>query len=200
MYLTKRQKQILDYIREYIGVEGYAPTLEEIGARFGLSSPATVYKHVQQLVRKGYLRKAKHQGRGLELVDVESEKTIAVPLRGQLAGGEELEPDGHTRTISLPPGFAGHSPLFALEISGDELMDELLDDGDLLVIEERTSARNGETVVATVDGRQATVGRYFLEQGLVRLQRRSNGAEPILAPESRVQVEGVVVGLVRRYV
>jgi len=199
MYLTKRQKQILDYIREYIELEGFAPTLEEIGARFGLSSPATVYKHVQQLVRKGYLRKAKHQGRGLELVDVESEQTIAVPLRGRLAGGGPVESGERTRTVSLPPGFSGRSPLFALEVSGDELAGELLGDGDLLVIEERTNARDGETVVATVDGGDATVGRYYLESGLVRLQCRSNGDEPILAPETRVRVEGVVVGLLRRY-
>lgn len=199
MYLTKRQKEILDYIRAYIEQREYAPTLEEIGAQFGLSSPATVYKHVQQLVRKGYLRKAKHQGRGLELVDVAAEKTIVAPLRGQLGKSTALDVGSANRSVNLPPGFAGSSPLYCLEVCGDELKDELLVDGDLLVIEERTAASNGETVVAVLQDRQATVGRYYLERGLVRLQQRALGSEPVFLPETQVRVTGVVVGLLRRY-
>lgn len=199
MYLTKRQKEILEYIRHYIEAEDYAPTLEEIGSHFGLSSPATVYKHVQQLVRKGYLRKAKHQGRGLEMVDVAAERTITAPLRGQLANGHSVESPEATRTVNLPPGFAGNSPVFVLQVRGDQLAGELLVDGDLLVIEERTAVRNGETVVALLDDKRATVGKYYLERGLVRLQQRGVGAEPLFVPETQVNVQGVVVGLLRRY-
>lgn len=199
MYLTKRQKQILDYISAYVGDRGYAPTLEEIGGHFGLSSPATVYKHVQQLVRKGYLRKAKHQGRGLEIVNTDSEQTIVAPLRGQLQPGYPLSLAAATDAVSLPPGFSSSSPLFVLEVRGDAMADELLSDGDLLVVEERIQARNGETVVALLQEDRATVGRYFRERGLVRIQRRGMSAEPVFLPETQVRVQGVVVGMMRRY-
>lgn len=199
MYLTKRQKQILDYIASYLSERGYAPTLEEIGANFGLSSPATVYKHVQQLVRKGYLRKAKHQGRGLELVDVAAEQTIVAPLRGELRPGHPMSALESTETVNLPPGFSATSPVFVLEVRGDTMADELLTDGDLLVVEERTQARNGETVVAMLQEGRVTVGRYFRERGLVRIQRRGVSADPVFLPETQVEIHGVVVGMMRRY-
>lgn len=199
MYLTKRQKQILDYIGEYLETRGYAPTLEEIGDHFGLSSPATVYKHVQQLVRKGYLRKARHQGRGLELVDVDGERTITAPLRGRVDGGHPLQEPEATETVSLPPGFAAESPVFVVEVDGDGMADELLTDGDLLVVEERDDVRNGETVVAVVDGDRTIVGRFFRDADRVRVLSRRSDAEPLECADSQCRIEGVIVGMLRRY-
>lgn len=198
MYLTKRQKEILDFISGYVARQGFAPTLEEIGAHFGLSSPATVYKHVEQLVRKGYLRKAKHQGRGIELVDVDAEQTIRAPVRGRMRAGRMLRAGDSGETVSLPPGFAAGAPLFVVRIEDDDLSDELLIGGDLLIVEERREPREGETVIAVLDNDGTTVGRYFQDTGVVRLGRAAAG-RPGVAPDQQISVTGVVVGLLRRY-
>ncbi len=199
MYLTKRQKQILDYISGYLKAEGYAPTLEEIGDHFGLSSPATVYKHVQQLVHKGYVRKAKHQGRGIQLVDTKPPRGVEVPLLGQIAGGQPLEPIRPAESVTLPASFAAAGPLYALRVKGKSLADELLLDGDLLVIEDRSVAADGDTVVLVLGDQVAAVGRFFRESGHVRLEGSHGSSEPLYVPESRVRVRGVIVGLLRHY-
>ncbi len=199
MYLTKRQKEILDYIRDYLKAEGYAPTLEEIGAHFGLSSPATVYKHVQQLVQKGYVRKAKHQGRGIELVENDSARGVEIPLLGRIAGGRPLEAIRPAESVSLPSSFAAAGPLYALRVNGSSLSDELLLDGDVLVIEDRSIAADGDTVVLVLGDQLTAVGRFFRESGHVRLEPSHGGGEPLYVPESRVRVRGVIVGLLRHY-
>ena len=198
MYLTKRQKEILDYISGYLKAEGYAPTLEEIGAHFGLSSPATVYKHVQQLVQKGYLSKAKHQGRGIQLVDTKLARGVEVPLLGQIAGGHPLEPI-RPAEVNLPSSFAAGGPLYALRVKGNSLADELLLDGDLLVIEDRSIATDGDTVVLVLGDQLAAVGRFFQEPGHVRLEPSHGAGESLYLPESQVRVRGGVVGLLRHY-
>ncbi len=199
MYLTKRQKETLDYITGYLSEHGYAPTLEEIGSYFGLSSPATVYKHVQQLVHKGYLRKARNQGRGLELVEVEPLRTIEAPLLGQLVAGRSLEAIRPARTVNLPPEFNSLAPIYVLRVRGDWLNDEQLADGDLLVVEDRSTAENGETVVALLRDDLPAVGRIYREAGGVRLQPAHPGREPLWLPEGQLQIRGVLVGLLRRY-
>lgn len=199
MYLTKRQKETLDYIAAYLSERGYAPTLVEIGSHFGLSSPATVYKHVQQLVHKGYLRKARHQGRGLELVEVKPQRTIEAPLLGQLVAGRSLEAIRPARTVSLPPEFNSLVPLYVLRVRGNWLNDEQLADGDLVIVEDRSKAEDGETVVALLDNDLPAVGRIYREAGGVRLQPARPGREPLWLPEGQLQIRGVVVGLLRRY-
>jgi len=199
MYLTKRQKEILDYVCEYLDAHGYAPTLHEIGERFGLSSPATVYKHVEQLVQKGYLRKAAHQGRGIELVDPEPVRTIEVPLLGQVAAGRPIEATTETRMLNIPPDFVGHRPTYALRVRGNSLIDEHIRDGDFLIVEDRSTADNGETVIALLAGEDVTLKKYYREGTSIRLQPANAAIEPLSVDEDDVRIRGVVVGVMRRY-
>ena len=199
MYLTKRQKEILDYVREHIDAHGYAPTLQEIGVRFGLSSPATVYKHVEQLVQKGYLRKAAHQGRGIELVDPEPIRTIEVPLLGQVAAGRRIEAIGAAEILNIPPDFVARRPTYALRVRGNSMIDEQIRDGDYVIVEDRSKPNNGETVIALLAGEEATLRKYYREGSSIRLQPANAALEPLVVDEHDVRIHGVVVGLMRRY-
>ena len=199
MYLTKRQKQVLDYIAGFLDERGYAPALEEIGEHFGLSSPATVYKHVQQLVSKGYLSKARNQGRGLELTNGRDAEVCEAPLRGVLTGGPPSEMLETIETIDLPPAFATGEPVYALRVRGNSMLDDLLVDGDILVLEDRVDPRDGETVLVVLQDRRTAVRRYYCEKGVVRLQPRRLDGTATLVPEHQVRVQGVVVGLLRSY-
>ena len=199
MYLTKRQKEILDFIREYLDEEGYAPTLQEIGASFGLSSPATVYKHVEQLVQKGYLRKAPHQGRGIQLVDPEPIRTIEVPLLGQVAAGGPIEAVADPEMINLPPEFVGRRPTYVLRVRGNSMIEEQIRDGDYVIVEDRSTAENGETVIALLSEENATLKKYFREGPLIRLQPANPAMEPLIVSEEEVRIQGIVIGVMRRY-
>ncbi len=199
MYLTKRQKEILDYVRDHVGEHGYAPTLQEIGVRFGLSSPATVYKHVEQLVRKGYLRKAPNQGRGIQLVDPEPVRTVEVPLLGQVAAGRPIEAVTATETLNLPPDFVGRKPTYVLRVRGNSMIDEHIRDGDLVIVEDRTAAENGETVIALLQGERATLKKYYREGSTIRLQPANPTIEHLFVDEADGRIQGVVIGIMRRY-
>ena len=199
MYLTKRQKEILDFVREEVAHNGYAPTLQEIGVRFGLSSPATVYKHVEQLVQKGYLRKAPHQGRGIQLVDPEPVRTVEVPLLGQVAAGRPIEAVAEPETVNLPPDFVGRKPTYVLRVRGNSMIDEHIRDGDYVIVEDRGNAENGETVIALVNGENVTMKKYYREGERIRLQPANAAVEPLLVGEHQVRVQGVVIGVMRRY-
>lgn len=198
MYLTKRQKEILDFVREHVGERGYAPTLQEIGDRFGLSSPATVYKHVEQLVKKGYLRKAPHQGRGIQLVDPEPVRTVEVPLLGQVAAGRSIEAMVEPETINLSPDLVGLKPTYALRARGNSLVDEHIRDGDVIIVEDRTAAEDGETVIALLRGERATIKRFHRNGPMIRLQPANPTIEPLFVAEREVRIHGIVIGLIRR--
>ncbi len=199
MYLTKRQKEILDYVRSYLGEHGYAPTLQEIGVQFELSSPATVYKHVEQLVQKGYLRKAAHQGRGLQLVDPEPIRTIEVPLLGQVAAGRPIEAIAEPEMINLPPDFVGRKPTYVLRVRGNSMIDEQISDGDYFIVEDRTTADYGETVIEMLGDEEVTLKKYYREGKNIRLQPANPAMEALIIDESKVRVQGVVIGVMRRY-
>jgi len=199
MYLTKRQKETFDFIAEYVRENGYAPTLEEIGEHFGLSSPATVYKHVQQLVAKGYLRKTRHQGRGIEIVESGGAQAFSAPVLGEIAAGRPVEAAGQSETIELPPAFSSTSPVYLLRVRGRALEEELLTNGDLLIIEDRPTARDGEVVLAVLRGDVTAVGRYYREPSHVRLEPTAGGREPLYLPDGQIHVRGVIVGVIRSY-
>ncbi len=199
MYLTRRQKEVLDFVGQHVGQHGYAPTLQEIGSRFGLSSPATVYKHVEQLVQKGYLRKAPHQGRGIELIDPEPVRTIEVPLLGQMVAGRPIEALTSAETLNLPPDFIGRKPTYALRVRGNSMIDEQIRDGDLVIVEDRATPENGETVIAVLHGEQVTLKKFFREGSMIRLQPANPTSEPLLVDEADVRIRGVVIGVIRRY-
>jgi len=202
MPLTRRQSQILDYIREYCDEFGYAPTLQEIGAQFGLSSVATVHKHVSQLVDKGYLRRERRNAsRDLEVVDDSHEgpSAVTIPLLGTVAAGLPIEALPEAEEVVLPEQWLGRRRTFALRVRGDSMIEEQIRDGDVVVVEERETARNGETVIALVDGENATVKQYQRQGAVIRLVPANPTMDPMEFNEERVRVQGVVVGVLRRF-
>ena len=202
MGLTPRQAEILQFINEFTRRQGYAPTLQEIGGRFGLSSVATVHKHVGQLVAKGYLRRARRNAsRDLEVVGEKSSPSalVRIPVLGTVAAGYPIEALEDREEIALPEEWLGKGRTYALRVRGDSMIEEQIRDGDTVVVEAREVARNGETVIALVDGDSVTVKQYFREGAKIRLQP-ANPDYPVLEfPEERVRVQGVVVGVLRRF-
>ncbi len=201
MSLTRRQAEILAYVTEYRHAQGYAPTLQEIGRRFGLSSVATVHKHVSQLVEKGYLRRARRNAsRDLEVAARErGDGTCVVPLLGMVAAGLPIEALPDAEEIVLPEQWLGRGRTYALRVRGNSMIEEQIRDGDVVVVEERESARNGETVIALVDGDGVTVKQYQRQGAVIKLVP-ANPTVPILElAEDRVRVQGVVIGVLRRF-
>ena len=198
--LTKRQKELLDYLAEYIEQNGYAPTLEEIGRNFALGSLATVHKHLQNLERKGHIRRLPNRSRALEVTPRDGTRaTVQVPLLGRVAAGNPLEPVEVPESVALPEELLGRGDTFALRVQGDSMKDDGILDGDVVVIESRSAVENGATVVALVRG-EATLKRFFREQrGKVRLMPANERIPPIIAPAEDVEVRGEVVALLRRY-
>ncbi len=200
MALTRRQREIYDFIRDFVKENGYSPSLEEIGAGFGLSSVATVHKHVQHLVEKGYLRKAWNRSRSVEPVEEEASSSVALPLLGTVAAGLPIEAIEVEERLEVPAAMvpAGRD-CFALRVRGDSMIDEQIRDGDIVVVESRPEARDGETVVALVRGEDATLKKLYRRGAQVRLQPANPTMGPIDLPANDVEVRGVVRGLIRRY-
>jgi repressor LexA len=201
MALTRRQREVLDVIRDFIARNGYSPSLEEIGGSLGLSSVATVHKHVSHLVEKGLVRRVWNQNRSIELVGGEAAgRAMDLPLVGTIAAGTPLEAVPTSETITVPADMvSGRGRTFVLRIQGESMTGEHIRDGDYVIIEERQTARDGETVVALVDGSDATLKRFFRDGSTVRLQPAHPTMAPIVVAADRVHVQGVVVGLIRKY-
>lgn len=202
MPLTRRQSEILAFIRQYSGDQGYAPTLQEIGNRFGLSSVATVHKHVAQLVAKGYLKRGRRNAsRDLEVVgdSPTAGRSVAVPLLGSVAAGLPIEALPDAEEVWLPEQWLGRRRTYALRVRGNSMIDEQIRDGDVVVVEERETARNGETVIALVDGENVTVKQYQRRGAIIRLIPANQSMEPLEYPEERVRIQGVVTGVLRRF-
>ncbi len=198
MHLTRRQREVFDFIQEYLGREGYAPSLEEIGLRFGLSSVATVHKHVQNLVGKGLLRKAWNRSRSLEIVDPPA-AAREIPLLGTVAAGAPIEAVATPDTISVPADLVGRKECFALRVSGDSMVDDHIVDGDVVLLESRNAPHNGEAVVALIRREEATLKHFYRDGGKVRLVPSNANLRAMEFPAEDVEVQGVVVGLLRRY-
>lgn len=200
MMLTRRQRELLDYLERYIATRGYAPTLHEIGRHFGLASLATVHKHLGNLERKGAIRRLPNRSRALELEPVRAEvRAASVPLLGRVAAGAPIEPVEERDTISLPEELLGRGETFVLEVHGDSMVGEGILDGDYIVVEARATAEPGETVVALVGG-EATVKRFFhAPGGRVRLQPANDRLPPLVVPARDVEIRGVVVAVLRKY-
>jgi len=203
MALTRRQRDVLEVIRTFIARHGYSPSLEEIGHPLGLSSVATVHKHVSHLVEKGLVRRVWNQNRSIDLVDAPQRPDggAALPLMGTIAAGSPLEAVRSEEEVPVPSDMVprGGKPAYVLRVRGDSMIDEQIRDGDLVVVEERPQARDGETVVALVDGYEATLKRMYREGASVRLQPANASMHPLTLAADRVQVQGVVVGVIRKY-
>ena len=202
MALTRRQSEILAFIGEYCDEYGYAPTLQEIGDRFGLSSVATVHKHVSQLIAKGYLRRERRNAsRDLEIVGGVATTAAAatVPLLGTVAAGLPIEALPESEEVVLPEQWLGRRRTFALRVRGESMIEEQIRDGDVVIVEERETARNGETVIALVDGENATVKQYQRRGAVIRLVPANPTMSPLESAEDRVRIQGVVIGVLRRF-
>ena len=198
--LTKRQREILDYLNDFIQEHGYAPSLEEIGRRFGLSSLATVHKHLTNLEEKGFIKRAWNRSRSVELVPTRlGGRAVELPLLGYVAAGAPIEAVPGNETISVPENLTGKRDSYVLRVKGDSMIDEQIRDGDFVIVEDRRTAENGEMVIALLNGSDVTLKKLYREQGRIRLQPANPTMKPIMMLPDQVQVQGVVVGVMRRY-
>ncbi len=203
-YLTERQKEILEFIQQFQRERGLSPTHREICERFGYSSYGTVYKHLKLLQQKGYLRRDWNQKRGLELVravpSAAVSEEILLPFYGLIAAGRPIEAVAGDETLGVPSHLLSRrsGDHYVLKVVGDSMIDEGIHDGDFVVVSSREAAEPGEMVVALV-GSDATLKRFFPEGELVRLQPANPTMQPIRVPAREVTVQGIVVGLMRRF-
>ena len=201
MHLTRRQKEILDYLGGYIGEHGYAPTIEEIGHHFGLSSLATVHKHLTNLQEKGLIKRAWNRSRALELVPTEvAVRAVELPLLGRVAAGTPIEAVSSTETIFVPEDMVGKKSTYVLQVKGDSMIEEQIRDGDYVIVEDRTAARDGEMVIALLEGENVTLKKLYREGGgKIRLQPANSRMKPIFVDQDQVRIQGVVIGVLRKY-
>ena len=198
--LTKRQREILDYLQDFIQQHGYAPSLEEIGRRFGLSSLATVHKHLTNLQEKGFIKRAWNRSRSVEMIPTNSGgRAVDLPLLGYVAAGSPIEAVATTETIAVPEDLVGRRDTYVLRVRGNSMIDEQICDGDFVIVEDRKTAQNGETVVALLSGSDVTLKKLYRENGRVRLQPANPTMQPIYVDPEQLQVQGVVVGVMRKY-
>ena len=201
-YLTERQRDILGFIREFQKEHGVAPTHREICDRFGFSSYGTVYKHLSLLEKKGLIRRDSNQKRGVEVVEKavprQDSGVRELPLFGYIAAGRPLDVIPSDETIAVPDRLTTRGENFVLKVRGDSMIDDGILDGDYVIISKRSSAENGEMVVANVNG-EVTLKRIYQDGERVRLQPANPAMHPIFARANDVSVQGVVVGLMRRF-
>ena len=213
MALTRRQKEVLDYLATFIVENHYSPSFEEIARHMKLSSVATVHRHVLELGEKGYVRREENKSRALEVTDKYYEElrdnrykqavfhesqNLSTPLAGEIAAGRPLETYEDYESLSFAP-FLGSDDVYALRVSGDSMIEDHILDGDYVLVEKTKRAGNGEIVVALVQGTETTLKRFFLEGAMVRLQPANMQMEPIILPASDVQVQGRLLAVHRRY-
>ena len=200
MPLTKRQKEILDYLKAFIDEMGYAPSFEEICRHFGYTSLATVHEHLSNLERKGYILRSYRESRSVQF-PAQAEPSVALPLLGTVAAGLPVEAIEDNETLSIPGEMIRKGlEHYVLRVSGESMIDEQIRDGDHIVVNARETAEDGEMVIALVRDEAATVKKLYREPGnRIRLQPANDSMEPIIEDAADVRVQGVVVGLIRRY-
>jgi len=202
MPLTKRQREILNYLANYTEQNGYAPSFEEIAEQFSYSSLATVHEHLSNLERKGYIKRSYNESRAIEILPTEATpRAIELPVFGSVAAGVPIESMEQGETMCVPDTFVRRGGNhYVLRVRGNSMIDEQIRDGEFVVINERRSADNGEMVIALVNGSSATVKKLYSERdGRIRLQPANETMPPIYVNENDVMIQGIVVGVMRRY-
>ncbi|MBN2288247.1 MAG: transcriptional repressor LexA [Candidatus Glassbacteria bacterium] len=204
MYLTRRQKEILDFITEHIRAYEYAPSIEEVCSHFGLRSTATVHKHLSNLEHKGLIRRTSNRSRAIELcpggVPSAAQGAVTVPLLGRIAAGRPVEAVEYPEEIELPEGMVRGKQAYVLRVLGDSMIDEQIRDGDYVIVERGDTARDGQIVVALIGGEEATLKRFYREpDGSVRLQPANVNLSPIILRKGEFRIQGVVIGVLRKY-
>jgi repressor LexA len=202
MSLTKKQKQVYDYIVEYIEEQEVSPTQVEIQEHFGFKSLGSVQDYIKYLKNSGYLEADSNSVRGLTPINPQalgsSENVIDIPLHGKVAAGFPIEAIEGTETISVPSSMIGYGNHYALTISGESMIEDGILDGDLIVVKEQSSAKNGDTVVAVIDN-EATVKRFYQHSKQIELHPANSSMKPIIVKDGNFQIKGILVGLIRAY-
>jgi repressor LexA len=200
MAITRRQKEVIDFLSNFTSSHGYSPSYEEIAAGLGLSSLATVHKHVTNLQTKGLLQRAHNRSRSIDVLPQRGARRPMdrLPLLGRIAAGQPVEAIENAETISLGD-IIGNREVFALEVRGDSMRDEHIVSGDYVLVERTRTAREGEIVVALIDGSDATLKRFYREGNLIRLQPSNKEMAPIYAAATTVSIQGKVLGVLRKY-
>jgi len=206
MAITKRQREIYDFISQFVHDKGYSPSFEEIGDGTGLSSLATVHKHISNLEKKGLLKRDYNRSRSIDVLPVRSRArkspqpppSTSLPLLGRIAAGRPVETLENPETISLDD-ITRQREVFVLEVRGDSMQDEHIVDGDYVMVERTKTARNGDIVVALVEGSETTLKRFYREGDKIRLQPSNAAMPPIIVAAQSLQVQGRVVGVLRKY-
>jgi SOS regulatory protein LexA len=202
MSLTKRQREILTYLATYADEHGYAPSFEEIATQFNYNSLATVHEHLTNLERKGYIKRAYNESRGIELIPSEVfPRTATLQLLGTVAAGMPIEAVQMPETIGVPEDLVRRSGNhYVLRVRGNSMIDEQIRDGDFVIVNEKHTADNGEMVIALIDGTSATVKKFYRERdGRIRLQPANETMSPIYVHENDITIQGIVVGVLRRF-
>ncbi|MCH7476660.1 MAG: transcriptional repressor LexA [SAR324 cluster bacterium] len=205
--LTHRQKEVLNFIGEYTEANGFPPSVRDIARHFNLVSAAGVHKHIKSLVKKNYLSKHDFISRSLRVIKGDGSRPQPLgemrelPLMGLVAAGQPIEAiEQNQETLSVPISEAGRSAnRFLLRVKGDSMNDDGILDGDYVILEGRKEARNGETVVALINGAEATLKRFFREDGRIRLQPANPNMSPLIFSAGDLQIQGIVVGVWRRF-
>jgi len=207
MTLTKRQKEVLDYLVDFLNKHGYSPSFEEIARSLKLTSLATVHKHITTLEKKGFLRRGYNQSRSIEVLQlpkpvreqVIERHLVELPLAGRIAAGRPLESVEEKETLSLGD-FARGGNSFVLQVKGNSMVEDHILDGDFIVVEQTQVANPGEIVVALIGGDEATLKRFYREPGgKVRLQPANAEMQPMIVPAADVKIQGRVIGVLRKY-
>lgn len=200
--IYKRQRQILDFLDNYIGKHGHAPTLVEIAKKLGVRSLATVHEHLQTLEKKGLIKRSSGISRGIEVIDRkigEVVKGVELPLLGFIAAGSPIEPysDPNATFAVTPSMIVPNKKSYVLQVKGESMIEDGILDGDFVVVEETNQARNGDIVVAMINNGVVTLKRFFKEADRIRLEPANSTMRPIFAKE--VTIQGKCVGVIRRY-
>jgi repressor LexA len=208
MALTKRQKEFLDFLAGFLEQKGYSPSYEEIADGLSLASLATVHKHILALESKHYLKRGFNQSRSLELAPRFHEEQarfrpqsapLSVPLLGRIAAGAPVEAIAGQDTLNFSD-FAGDSETYALQVRGESMIEDHICDGDFVLVQKSAQARDGDIVVALVDGSETTLKRFYLEPGdRVRLQPANSTMQPIYVPLASLAIQGKVLAVLRKY-
>lgn len=199
MNYTPKQLRILHLIKKRQQEDGYSPTYAEIAAEMDVS-PVTIFEHIAALEKKGAIRRRKYEARSLEITDPEFDRTVSrsettLPLKGRIAAGKGIEAIENPEEIALGAMFLGRGETYVLQVVGDSMIDDHICDGDLVVVEKRVEAHDGEIVVAIIGDNQVTLKRIYRENGKIRLQPANSGMGPIYV--DKVEIRGVVRGIVR---
>jgi len=208
MALTKRQKDVLDFIADFIEENGYSPSYDELARGLKLASLATVHKHIQALESRNYLRRLFNQSRSLEVLPKymqerrrlrQTPRTAEVPLAGRIAAGSPVEAIEGQDTLQFAD-FTGKGDTFALQVSGESMIEDHILSGDYVLLEKTQQAKDGEIVAALVDGRETTLKRLYHEpDGRIRLQPANSSMQPIIVDGANLQLQGRVLAVLRKF-